>query len=157
SACAYSASPAPSLPSPACGGGSGRGAPHPGLSSAVRPFPFRRGSPRANSLSPGGAGFKSLRRIGPPSALVQPAIENLLGDAVLENFGRAAGDHPAAAAAHAVFHQSVAAIARRPHGLHGLVRHLEPREVAGGLCERGFVGRRKAAIRASGSAVEQQL
>src|SRR5260370_904335 len=49
------------------------------------------------------------------------------------------------------------AIAGGPHSLDGLVRHLEPREVAGGPGERCFVSRRKAAIRAGCSAVEQQL
>src|SRR5580658_6628652 len=47
--------------------------------------------------------------IGLPYPLVEAAIEYLLGDAVLENLHRAAGDHPATAAALAVFHQGVAA------------------------------------------------
>src|SRR5271163_2542682 len=66
-----------------------------------------------------------FRCIGLPCALIEAAVENLLGDTVLEDFHRSAGDHPAAAAAHAVFRQRVAAVAGRTHGLHRLVRHLE--------------------------------
>src|SRR5580700_3559490 len=39
-----------------------------------------------------------------PCPLIEAAVEYLLGDAVLQNLHRTAGDHPAAAAAHTVFH-----------------------------------------------------
>src|SRR5215469_11714438 len=57
----------------------------------------------------------SLRRIGAPSALVEAASENVLRETVLESFHRAPGDHPAAAAAHAIFHQRIAAVPGGPH------------------------------------------
>src|SRR5450432_1839486 len=70
-----------------------------------------------------------FRCIGLPGALIEAAVENLLGDAVLEDLHRSAGDHPAAAAAHAVFHQRVAAVSGRAHRLHRLMRHLEAGEI----------------------------
>src|ERR671926_493264 len=69
----------------------------------------------------------SLRRLrlGARRALVETAIEHMLGDAVLEHLDRAARDHPAAAAPHAVFHQRLARIAERAHRLQRLIRNLE--------------------------------
>src|SRR5262249_11752693 len=81
-----------------------------------------------------------FRCIGLPCALVEAAVENLLGDAVLEDFHRSARDHPAAAAAHAVFHQGIPAVAGRAHGLHRPVCHLEAREIGGRTGEGGPVG-----------------
>src|SRR4051794_33848644 len=91
------------------------------------------------------------------AALVEAAIEDVLGNAVLENLYRAAGDHPAAAAAHAVFDQRLAAVAESAHGLHGFMRHLEADLVAGSLGDGRLVGRREAAIGIGGGAVEEEL
>ena len=63
--------------------------------------PCRAG--RARSL-------RGLGRLG--TTLVEPAVEDVLGDAVLQNLDRAARDHPAAAAPHAPFHQAVLAVAQ---------------------------------------------
>src|SRR5262245_17750667 len=65
--------------------------------------------------------FELLRRVrlGLRRALVEPAVEDVLGDAVLEHLDRAASDHPAAASPHAVFHQRLAAVAGGAHHLHG--------------------------------------
>src|SRR5262249_5375771 len=111
--------------------------------------PSARGRPAR--IAPSAARTRiSLRRIGPLSPLIEPAVEDLLRNAVLENFHRAAGDHPAAAATHAVFHQGLAAVAGRAHGLHGLVSHLKPGEIAGRLGDRGLIGGRKAAVGVGG-------
>src|SRR3990172_5272289 len=44
-------------------------------------------------------------------ALGEAALKDAFGDAVLEDLDGAAGDHPAAASAHAVFDQGLAAVA----------------------------------------------
>src|SRR5262245_26357732 len=84
----------------------------------------------------------SLRRLrlGAWWPLVETAVEHMLGDAVLEHLDRAARDHPATAAPHAIFHQRLARIAERPHRLNGVVGDLEARLVAGCLRDRGLVG-----------------
>src|SRR6476660_7594753 len=84
--------------------------------------------------------FISLRRLrlGPRPALVETAVENMLGDAVLEHLDRAARDHPAAAAPHAIFHQRLARIAERAHDLNRLVRHVKARLIAGGFRNRSL-------------------
>src|SRR5258708_5439204 len=87
------------------------------------------------------SGFTALFRcIGLPGPLIEAAVENLFGDAVLENLHRSARDHPAAAAAHAVFHHGLAAVARRAHGLHRLVGDIAAGAIAGRLGERGLIG-----------------
>src|SRR6185503_1276769 len=91
------------------------------------------------------------------SALGKAAPENPFGDAVLEDLDRAAGDHPAAAAAHAVFDQLFLAVAEAAHHLQRLVRHVEPGAVAVGLGDRGLLWRLKAAVGVGGSAVQQEL
>jgi len=70
-------------------------------------------------------------------ALVEAAIEDVLGDAVLQHLDRAARDHPAAGAPHAILHQRLATVAERAHDLDAIVRHLEAGLVAGGLGESG--------------------
>src|SRR5438309_1157255 len=61
-------------------------APHPGHKSSFCRFGLALGGP-----------------------LVEAAVEDVLGDAVFQDFDRAARDHPAAAAPHAVFDQRLAA------------------------------------------------
>src|SRR5579871_4613215 len=90
-------------------------------------------------------------------ALVEPAVEYMLGNAILENLDRAAGDHPAARAPHAIFDQRLAAVAERAHGLHRFAGDLEARLVAGSLGDRGLVSGRKAAVGIGGGAVEEKL
>src|SRR6185503_14894059 len=91
------------------------------------------------------------------SALGKAAPENPFGDPVLEDLDRAAGDHPAAAAAYAVLDQLFLAVAEAAHHLQRLVRHLEARLVAVGLGDRGLLGRGEAAVGVGGGAVEQEL
>src|SRR5262245_49342448 len=91
------------------------------------------------------------------SALRKAAAENALGDAVLEDLDRAAGDHPAAAAARAILDQLLLAVAHGAPDLERLVRHVEAGPVAVGLGDRRLVGRRQAAIGIAGGAVEQEL
>ena len=81
----------------------------------------------------------------------------MLGDAVLEDLDRAAGDHPTAAPPHAPFHQAVLAIAGSPHDLDRFVRRFETRLVAGRLGNRRFIGGRKAAVGIARGAIEQKL
>src|SRR5438034_10074772 len=101
---------------------------------------------------------KSLRRLGRlEPALVEPAVEDVLGDAVLEDFDRAASDHPAAAAPHAPFHPALLAVAGRAHDLDRFARRLEARLVAGGLGDGGFVGGGQTAVGIGRRAVEQKL
>src|SRR5262245_32409409 len=96
---------------------------------------------RRGSCSPRKRGeARSLRGIGmAAAALVEAAIEHVLGDAVLENLDRAAGDHPATATPHAIFHQRRATVTGGAHDLHGLVRDLEADLVAGCFRYRGLI------------------
>src|SRR5262245_6860431 len=91
------------------------------------------------------------------SALRKAAAENALGDAILEDLDRAAGDHPAAAAARAVFDQLLLAVAHRAHDLQRLVRHVEAGPVAVRLGDRRLFRRRQTAISIAGGAVEEEL
>src|SRR5688572_6909721 len=91
------------------------------------------------------------------SALGKAAPENALGDAVLEDLDRAAGDHPAAAAAHAVLDQLFLAVAQAAHDLQRFVGDVEAGAVAVSLGDRGLVGRRETAVGVGGGAVEQEL
>src|SRR5688572_5096582 len=91
------------------------------------------------------------------AALREAAPENPFGDAVLEDLDRAAGDHPAAAAAHAVLDQLLLAVAEAAHHLQRLVGDVEAGAVAVGLGDRGLLGRGQAAVGVRGGAVEQEL
>src|SRR6185436_2283501 len=89
----------------------------------------------------------SLGRFRPAwRPLIEAAVEHVLGDAVLQHLDRAAGDHPAAAAPHAVLDQRLAAVAERAHRLYRLMRDLEAGLVAGGLRHRGLVGGGEPAV-----------
>ncbi len=79
-------------------------------------------------------------------ALIEAAIEDVFGNAVFQHFDRAAGDHPAARAPHAIFDQRLAAIAQCAHDLHRFARDLEARLIARGLGDCGLVGRRQASV-----------
>src|SRR3569832_2345758 len=59
------------------------------------------------------------------SALIEPAVEHGLGDAVLEHLRRAPCDHPATCAAHAIFSKSFLAVAEATHDLNRLVGDLK--------------------------------
>src|SRR5690606_27123927 len=96
--------------------------------------------------------FTDFRR-----ALRETALENALGNAVFQDFNRAAGDHPAAAFAETVFHQRFVGIAHAAHDLHGFVADVEAGLVAEGLGDGGVVGRRNAAVGIDRGAIEQQL
>src|SRR4029453_13538839 len=99
-----------------------------------------------------------LRRLGwLGPALVETALEQVLGDAVLEDLNRAAGNYPSAAAPHAPFPQIVLAIAGRAHDLDRFVRRFESGLVAGRLGNSGFIGGREPAIGIARRAVEQKL
>src|SRR5687768_1723123 len=78
--------------------------------------------------------------------LRKTALEHGFGDAVLEDLDRAAGDHPAAAAAQAVFDQLFLAVAEPAHDLQRLARHVEAGLVAERLRDRRFLRRRKPAV-----------
>src|SRR5206468_5918704 len=93
------------------------------------------------ALAPAAWSLGRLGRFRLGRALIESAVEDVLGDAVLQHLDRAAGDHPAAAAPHAIFNERRFAVARRAHDLHRLVRDLEAGLVAGGLCDRRLVGR----------------
>src|SRR5262245_8172401 len=117
-----------------------------------------RGSNRYRRRFPNVAARPSLRRLGRLwPALVEAPIEDVLGDAVLHHLDRAARDHPAAAAPHAPFHQAVLAVAHGAHDLHRLARHFEAGLVAGGLGDRGLVGRGQPTIGIGRRAIEQEL
>src|SRR5262245_35696681 len=79
--------------------------------------------------------LRRLGRLGP--TLVETALEQVLGDAVLEDLDRAAGDHPSAATPHAPLHQAVLTIAARAQDLDRFVRRFETRLVAGRLGNGG--------------------
>src|SRR5688572_17161977 len=91
------------------------------------------------------------------AALREAAPENPFGDAVLEDLDRAAGDHPAAAAAHAVLDQLLLAVAEAAHHLQRFVGDVEAGAVAVGLGDRGLVGRRETTVGVGGGAIEQEL
>src|SRR6185503_13445049 len=91
------------------------------------------------------------------SALRKVAAEHAFGDAVLEDFDRAAGDHPAAAAAQAVLDERLLAVAGGAHDLQRFVRRIEAGLVAGELGERGVLGRGQAAVGVGGRLVEKEL
>ena len=86
--------------------------------SAARAAPGASSAASARASSFGGAGMAL--------ALVEAAVEDVLGDAVLQHLDRAAGDHPAAGAPHAVFHQRLAAVADRAHDLHASFATSKP-------------------------------
>src|SRR5215213_8573653 len=109
---------------------------------------------RAHSSISSLGGVGRLRLGG---TLVEAAVEHVLGDAVLQHLDRAAGDHPAAAAPHAIFDERRLAIAGRAHDLHRLVRDLEAGLIAGGLRHRGLIGRRQPFVGVGGSAIKQKL
>src|SRR6218665_10120 len=77
------------------------------------------GSPLGRSNTRKGASW-------PGRALRKSPGKNPFGDAVLEHLDRAAGDHPAARAAHAVLHQRRLAKARAAHDLHPPLGHPPP-------------------------------
>ena len=58
-------------------------------------------------------------------ALIEATIEDTLGDPVFHHLDRAAGDHPSAGPAHAIFGQGFSAIAEATHDLYGVVRDVE--------------------------------
>src|SRR5687768_14096713 len=72
-------------------------------------------------------------------ALGEAAAEDAFGDAVLEDFDRAAGDHPAAAAARTVLDQFFLAVAHRAHHLERLVGDIEAGAVAMRLGDLGLL------------------
>src|SRR5271163_1175631 len=100
---------------------------------------------------------QSLRGGGRPVALIEAAVEDMFGDAVLQHFERAAGDHPAARSPHAIFDQRLAAIAERAHDLHGFVGDVKARLIAGGFGDGGLVGRRQATVGIGRGAKQQEL
>src|SRR5579863_10060304 len=71
--------------------------------------------------------------------LRETTVEDEFGDAVLHDLDRAAGDHPAARAALAIFDQALLGITESAQHLHRLVGRAEARLVAVGLGERGLV------------------
>src|SRR5512145_930072 len=89
--------------------------------------------------------------------LRERALEDGLGDAVLEDLDRAAGDHPAAALAPAPLDQRVLGVAHAAHDLHRLVAALEARLVAVGLGDRRLLRGGQPAVGVDGGAVEQEL
>src|SRR5215470_8540824 len=99
----------------------------------------------------------SLGSVGMAPALIEAAVENVLGNAVLEDLDRAARDHPATAAPHAVFDQTILTVPQGAHHLHGLVRNLEARDVACGLGNGALVSRRQAAVGVNSGAIEEKL
>ena len=74
-------------------------------------------------------------------ALWKSTIENRFGDAVLEDLDRAAGDHPAAAAAQAVLDQRLAGCSRwRPSPAAPRCATSKPAWLQASLGERGLLG-----------------
>src|SRR2546430_14099713 len=100
-------------------------------SEPARRLPPRPPNPAPSSL-PLGNWIRPLRKT---------PLEHAFGDAVLEDFDRAARDHPAAAAPNAIFDQLFLAVAEPAHHLQGLVGDLEPRLVAKYLGDGGLLGR----------------
>src|SRR5207237_3800993 len=90
-------------------------------------------------------------------ALGKAAPEDAFGNTVLEDLDRAAGDHPAAAAAQAVLDERFLAVAHAAHHLQRFVRHVEAGLVAIGLGDGGFFRRWQPALGVGGGAVEQEL
>src|SRR5215211_503776 len=91
------------------------------------------------------------------AALIEAAVEHVFGDAVFQNLDRAAGDHPAAAATHAILDQRLPAVAHRAHGLHRLMRDLEPDLIARGLGNRSLIRRGQVTVGIRCGAIEQKL
>src|SRR5688572_7781940 len=90
------------------------------------------------------------------SALRKASLEDDLRQAVLHHLDRAAGDHPAARAAHAVLDQRLLGVAEAAHDLQRLVGDVEAGLVAHELGDGGLVRRREAAVGVGRRAVEQQ-
>ena len=84
------------------------------------------------------------------------AVEDALGDPCLQDLDGAAGDHPAAGAAHAVIDQGRLAEAGAAHYLHRLVGGEEPGLVAGDLGERGLLARGQTPVGVDGGPVEEE-
>src|SRR5882672_9108044 len=90
-------------------------------------------------------------------ALREAPLEHAFCDPVLEDLDRAAGDHPATAAAHAVLDQFLLRVAEPAHHLQRFVGDLVPRLIAERLGDRGLLRRRESAVGARRGPVKQEL
>ena len=110
----------------------------------------------------GDPGFRYSARVTArqsfPWPLREASLEHRLGDAVLEDFDRAAGDHPAAAAAHAVLDQRPPESSRaRPSPAAPRWRCRSPPGCRTRLAIAVSSGGRKAAVGVGRCAIQQQL
>ena len=71
-------------------------------------------------------------------SLIEPALKDMFGNTVLENLGRAAGNHPAARPPHAIFRQRFLTVASAAHHLYRIVSDIEAGLIAGELRQRGI-------------------